>query len=241
MTTVIPLSKFTFLNYATPAPPAPPAPPTSLPFTLSTQPVTDLWRKPPNLIASNQPTLYTPLRLSTFVSATASFRAEWKTLYDQAGLVLIFPPSSPPSKTFSTEEPLRLELPDHHPPAWIKSGIEFVNGIPNRGTVSAPFDSWADWSLVPSFDAGLSVAFEREGAVDGGGQLGSSLQIFLVEGKRKTMVREVTWVFEEELVKCDPVVWVGVYLAKPTRDGDGEGQAGRLEVEFERAEVVVRG
>ncbi|KAG0127841.1 hypothetical protein HOY82DRAFT_567087 [Tuber indicum] len=241
MITVIPLSNFTFLNYDTP-----PATPTSLPFTLSTEPVTDLWRKPPNLIASNQPTLYTPLRLSTFVSATASFRADWKALYDQAGLVLIFPPSSPPSKTFSTGGPLRLELPDDHPPAWIKSGIEFVDGVPSRGTVSAPFDSWADWSLVPSSDAGLSVTFEREGAVDGGGQLGSSLQIFLVEGeregeKRKTMVREVTWVFEEELVKCDPVVWVGVYLAKPTRDGDGEGQGGRLEVEFERAEVVVRG
>jgi len=98
---------------------------------------------------------------------------------------------------------------------------------------------------VPSFDAGVSITFEREGAVDGG-QLGSGLQIFLVEGagegeeKRKTMVREVTWVFEEELVKWDPMVWVGVYLAKPTRDGEGSGQGGRLEVEFEKVEVVVR-
>ena len=96
---------------------------------------------------------------------------------------------------------------------------------------------------MPSFDAGVSITFEREGAVDGG-ELGSSLQIFLVEGeegeKRKTMVREVTWVFGEELVKWDPVVWVGVYLAKPTRDGDGDGQGGRLEVEFEGLEVVVR-
>ena len=93
---------------------------------------------------------------------------------------------------------------------------------------------------MPSFDAGVSITFEREGAVDGG-QLGSGLQIFLVEGeKRKTMVREVTWVFEEELVKWDPVVWVGVNLAKLTRDGEGSGQGGRLEVEFEKVEVVVR-
>ncbi|CUS15014.1 unnamed protein product [Tuber aestivum] len=233
MATVIPLSNFTFLNYAKPTPTLP----TSLPFTLSTEPVTDLWRKPSNLIASNQPTLYTPLLLSTFVSATASFRADWKTLYDQAGLILIFPHSRPAEA--SAESP--LGLPDEHPPAWIKSGIEFVNGIPNRGTVSAPFNSWADWSLVPSRDAEVSITFEREGAVDGG-QLGTSLQIFLVDGeeKRKTMVREVTWVFEEELVKCGTVVWVGVYLAKPTRDGEGEGQGGRLEVEFESVEVIVR-
>ena len=94
---------------------------------------------------------------------------------------------------------------------------------------------------MPSFDAGLSITFEREGAVNGV-QLGSSLQIFLVEGeeKRKTMVREITWVFEEELVKCDPVVWVGVYLAKPTRDGPEDGQEGRLDVEFEGLEIVVR-
>ncbi|PWW77863.1 hypothetical protein C7212DRAFT_101235, partial [Tuber magnatum] len=185
------------------------------PFTLSTEPVTDLWRKPPNLIASNQPTLYTPLLLSTFVSATASFRADWKTLYDQAGLIMIFL-RSPPAEA-STKPP--LGLPEDHPPAWIKSGIEFVNGIPNRGTVSAPFNLWADWSLVPNLDAGTSITFEREGAVDGG-QLGSSLQIFLVEGeeKRKTMVREVTWGFAEELVECGTVTWVGVYLAKPTRD-----------------------
>lgn len=232
MTTVIPLSNFTFLNYATPTPPLP----TSLPFTLSTEPVTDLWRKPLDLIASNQSTLYTPLHLSTFVSATASFRADWKTLYDQAGLILLFPQSE------ASPKPL-IELPDDHPPAWIKSGIEFVNGIPNRGTVSAPFNSWADWSLVPSSDVGLSITFEREGAVNGG-QLGSSLQIFLVEGeegaKRKSMVREITWVFEEELVKCDPVIWVGVYLAKPTRDGPEDGQGGRLDVEFEGLEVVVR-
>ena len=46
--------------------------------------------------------------------------------------------------------------------------------------------------------------------------------------------------FEEELVKCDPAIWVGVNLAKPTRDGPEDGQGGRLDVEFEGLEVVVR-
>jgi len=76
---------------------------------------------------------------------------------------------------------------------------------------------------VQSFDVGISIAFEREGVVDRG-QFGSSLRIFLVEGegeKRKTVVREVTWVFERELVKWGPVVWVGICLANPTREGEG--------------------
>ncbi|RPA89089.1 hypothetical protein L873DRAFT_1611696, partial [Choiromyces venosus 120613-1] len=183
------------------------------PFTLSASPITDLWRKPPNLLAANQPTLYTPIKLSTFISATASFRGDWKTLYDQAGLILISPSPLPEAG------PPAVELPAGHPPAWIKSGIEFLDEMPNRGTVSAGFNAWADWSLVPSFEPAATVRFEREG------EGGSSLQIRLVEAdykgvERKTLVREVTWVFEEALVKADPEVWVGVYVAKPTRDAE---------------------
>ena len=133
MTTIIPLSNFTFLNYATPTPLLP----TSLPFTLSTEPVTDLWRKPPNLIASNQPTLYTPLHLSTFVSATASFRADWKTLYDQAGLILLFPHSSssagiagrPPAGVDQVRRRIRQRYPES------RNGfcaVQFVGGLVTR-------------------------------------------------------------------------------------------------------------
>jgi len=109
--------------------------------------------------------------------------------------------------------------------------------------VSALFNSQADWSLVPSFDAGISIVFESEGAVDG--QLRSNLYIiyFLVGAgkreKRKTIVQEVTWRFEEELAKWEPMIWVRVYFANPTRGGLGWA-GGRLKVVFEGVEVVVR-
>jgi len=48
----------------------------------------------PHCLQPTNPLHPTAPIVSTFVSATASFRADWKTLYDQAGLILLFPHSS---------------------------------------------------------------------------------------------------------------------------------------------------
>ena len=153
-----------------------------------------------------------------------SVSAEWKTLYDQGGLCLIFP-----------------QQDKHRKPAqWIKTGIEVYGGIPNVSTVVC--DRWADWSLVPlpASAGGGKVTIEMEREVEDDGQLGSTLVVYLVEGESKRPVREATWVFEgvgkEEKGDQDrPDVWVGVYAAKPTEDK--EDATRELKVIFEGLEI----
>ncbi|KAG6851885.1 hypothetical protein C0991_005244, partial [Blastosporella zonata] len=98
-------------------------PPSSFPFNFTIAPNTDLWLKPapfdapPSslpLISISQPTFYVPLHLSNFVHAMATVSFKPEILYDQAGLVLLFP---------------RDEN------KWIKAGLEFVDGEAKRSTV----------------------------------------------------------------------------------------------------------
>ncbi|KAJ5585426.1 uncharacterized protein N7459_005226 [Penicillium hispanicum] len=86
---------------------------------------------------------------------------------------------------------------------WVKAGIELTHGKPHLSVVAK--DRWADWSLLP---------LVRE--VD------DSLWIYLVEGVQKSPIREVTWLFQEDVQEC----WVGVYAARPSADG------GELPVNF---------
>lgn len=79
------------------------------------------------------------IRSSSFKSARVSASGEWNTLYDQGGLVLVFPPKKPGTQK-----------------RWIKTGIEFYNNKPKMSVVAA--DEWADWSLLP-----LSAGDERAG------------------------------------------------------------------------------
>jgi regulation of enolase protein 1 (concanavalin A-like superfamily) len=87
----------------------------SFPFTLTIPPRTDLWRKPPSTFSATQPTFYTPLPLSALASATVKIALTPELLYDQAGIVLLWP---------------------QRPERWIKAGVEFVGGALKQSVVA---------------------------------------------------------------------------------------------------------
>ncbi|RPB08059.1 hypothetical protein P167DRAFT_494723 [Morchella conica CCBAS932] len=184
----------------------------SIPFTLTATAVTDLWRKPGH-IAHEINSITTSMPLSSFARATATFRTEaFHTLYDQAGLVFLFPPRE-----------------DGHPERWVKAGVEVVGGVPRVSVVAADKASWADWSLAGG-DEGvkkdtMTLEMVREGP--------SLVMNMVGKGEERSAVREVAWVFEGGLVSEGPEISVGVYVAKPTKD---EGSP-ILEVCFEAMKV----
>jgi regulation of enolase protein 1 (concanavalin A-like superfamily) len=196
---------FHYLNFPPNAPH--PVPDANGTFTLHAPAPTDIWRKPPSHDVLNAPIIYKSLPISKFKRARITAIGEWKTLYDQGGLVLVFPSAKNSSGK----------------PHWIKTGIEFYNERPCMSVVAA--SEWADWSLLPLNSADekagkMTVEVERE--QEKGGEWGSVLKIYLLdgEGSSKMPIREITWVFHglderEEM-------WVGVFAAKPTSDERGE-------------------
>ena len=115
---------------------------------------------------------------------------------------------------------------------WIKTGIEFYNGAPNVSTVAC--DRWADWSLSPLPEGdtkGVTIGMERE-VLDGNAT--SVLVVYVIEGYQKRHVREITWVFED-VEESEKECWVGVFVAKPTKDTNAE--EANLEVLFEGLEI----
>ncbi|TDL26133.1 hypothetical protein BD410DRAFT_784174 [Rickenella mellea] len=171
---------------------------------LSAKAPTDYWRKPPSLDVDSAPKSLQTIPAKSFTRARVTVSASWTRLYDQGGLFILFPQSAE-GKQF-----------------WLKTGIEFYNNQPNLSTVAAR--EWADWSLLPLSSNSITVEIERENK-DGMGK-GPSLWIYLVEGNKRTAVREVTWAFEKD----DDDIQVGVYAARPTVEGDAEDA---LEVSFE--------
>ncbi|KAG6828317.1 hypothetical protein H0H92_008380 [Tricholoma furcatifolium] len=200
-------------------------PPTSFPFSFRISPDTDLWLKPVPIgappsasphIANNQPTIYASLPLSSFVRATATISVAPTALYDQTGLVVLYP---------------------HDQRRWIKGGIEYVDGLPKRSVVvaSGPGAS-ADWSVSPPV-SGISdaddsgrvrtiVEFERE-------ETGTGASLLVkIDGEA---VREITWVFAASQ-NPEEEIWVGFYGARPAKP---EGR-GDLEVLVESWDLVVK-
>jgi regulation of enolase protein 1 (concanavalin A-like superfamily) len=140
----------------------------SFPFTLTIPPRTDLWRKPPSTFSATQPTFYTPLPLSALASATVKIALTPELLYDQAGIVLLWP---------------------QRPERWIKAGVEFVGGALKKSVVATGVGGWSDWSVAGSAESGkpVAVSMEREP------ELGSAL-VVRCQGE---VLRECQWVFEE--------------------------------------------
>ncbi|KAG6872447.1 hypothetical protein C0995_009704 [Termitomyces sp. Mi166 len=180
------------------------SPPTSFPFPFSIAPDTDLWLKPapidgpPSslpLISNSQPTFYASVSLSSLIRATTTISFMPEALYDQAGLVLLFPQDK--SK-------------------WIKGGLEYTDGIAKRSVVvTTGQDRGADWSVSPPV-SGTSdttgrvrtvVEFERE-------EEGTGTSLFVrISGE---VVREITWVFSASQ-DPDEDIWIGFYGARPAK------------------------
>jgi len=177
------------------------------PLTLRARPNTDLWRKPPSIDEDNAPVLLTANPVALFHRARVTIKANWTRKYDQGGLV------------FFRQDPIWKR-------PWLKTGIEFFDGRPNFSTVTAQEAS--DWSLIPWGSNTLTVEIERE-KVDEAAGTGSSLWVYLVDGEKRTPVREVTWAFHD--IPVGGMVQVGVYVARPTSKGDSDGEP--LEVSFD--------
>lgn len=216
MQTKIPLSLFSLTNHLSSVPT-----PFSLPLTLTATPVTDLWRKPGLPLAHTFPSFSAAIRLSSFHHARVTFHAPWKTLYDQGGITFVFPPAAHDH--------------DRHPPRWVKAGVEHVGGVPRISIVAADKGSWADWSVAgPPQGTGLGSANVTLEMV----REGPSLVVNLVEAHgARSVLREIAWVFEDELLERDPLVQVGAYAAKPTPEEGDDAHKKGIKVTFEEVEV----
>lgn len=190
-------------------------------FTIKASPNTDIWRKPPSTDVFTAPRgaaadTKTTAPLSSFKSARVSFLLHPKEQYDQAGLVLSL-------KSAGATGP----LPGDSPPKWLKTGVEYYNGVPKAATVAC--DSWADWSLsdVKKGKDGDWVTVLVENGTD---VLGKSFWIYQVVDGEKVPLREVCWVFGHG----DPEKWelsVEAYACRPAKD------AAELVVEFKDLDV----
>ncbi|KAJ5195253.1 uncharacterized protein N7498_008691 [Penicillium cinerascens] len=164
-------------------------------FSIKAHPSTDIWSKPPDTQSFTAPILYQPVPLQSFKRVRVAFNAQWKHKYDQGGLVIV----------------LHKKDGSHK---WVKAGIELTHGKPHLSAVAK--DNWADWSLLPVPSGGGAATLEMVREAD------DSLWIYLVEGVQKSPIREVTWIFQENVQEC----WVGVYAARPATEG------GELKVNF---------
>lgn len=185
---------------------APPSDPSGT-FKISTAPDTDIWRPSPDKDVFNAPGLITRVRTGSFKSFSASVSADWKTLFDQGGILIAFP-----SKAGGTVKDVKR---------WVKAGVEVMNGAPKLGVVGT--DSFSDWSLVPLVEDGPKASFKavREG---------QSLWIYAVKNGEDVPLREITWAFIGDR-DSDAEMWVGVYAAKPTSESHDSKQG--LDVTFE--------
>lgn len=182
----------------------------SQPFTITAEPVTDIWRPNSTSDVFNAPYLYTTLPPADFSSMSVTVSGAWKTQFDQGGVILALP------------------CTDGTPRRWIKAGIEFFEGKPALGVVGT--DRFSDWSLTPMLANETSATFEVE-------RDGREVWVYVRRDGERLALREVTWAFldlsEEEMQSSDVIV--GVYAAKPTKDSENE--SGKIEVTFSDLKV----
>lgn len=168
-----------------------------------TPPKTDIWRPSPTEDVFNAPFMYTSIKSSDFKSLSATVSADWKTLYDQGGLLLVWPAA------------------EQKHSKWVKIGIEYFTGKPLLGVVGC--DRFADWSVCP-----LPIATATHATVEAV-RVNTTLWVYLVFNGERRPLREIKWAFIEEREE-DAEMWVGTYAAKPTPDEE-DAEAG-LEVIF---------
>lgn len=164
------------------------------------------------------PTHSTPIKpLASFKSARLTFNAKWTQQYDQAGLLLALRPrgtdASAPAKK------------------WIKTGLEFYNGVPQLSTVAC--DRFADWSITPLAAIGsttepISLLVERDES-----EHGVSIWVFYLPpgGGKKVDLREICWFYAEEDGEWD--LEVAAFAARPAEETREE-----LKVDFSGLDVT---
>ncbi|CAE6426247.1 unnamed protein product [Rhizoctonia solani] len=191
-----------------------PGSPTTISITADTEitvnalPGTDLWRKPPSTNLVNAPAYVVYRPLKQFKRARVTVSAEWTRPYDHGGLVFYF---NPPGESYRS---------------WMKTGIEMFDGEPHVGTVATPLGGHADLSLVLADGKSVTIEVVAEKP---------SLKLYLIEGEKRMMIRQVTWVFQEGQ---ELLLGVGVFAARPTKlEGEAIGKGEALVVLFKGLEI----
>lgn len=173
-------------------------------FKIFAPPKTDIWRPSPTEDRFDAPFIYTSIKSSNFKQVSATISAEWKTQYDQGGILICWP------------------APEKNHSKWIKTGIEFFNGKPSLSVVGC--DRYSDWSLCLLPIAGaIHATIEAE-------RVGQTLWIYLIFNGERRALREIKWAFLEDR-EAEAEMWVGTYAAKPTPESEGDAETG-IEVIF---------
>lgn len=174
-------------------------------FKVFTPPNTDIWRPSPTEDRFNAPFIYTSIKSSEFKKVSATVSCDWKTLFDQGGLLLVWPAAQ------------------QNQSKWVKFGIEYFTGKPLVGVVGC--DRFSDWSVCP-----LPIATATHATFEAVRE-GTTLWIYLVFNEERRPLREIKWAFLEER-EAEAEMWVAAYAAKPTvEEGDETGEKG-IEVVF---------
>ncbi|EGX95653.1 hypothetical protein CCM_00307 [Cordyceps militaris CM01] len=190
--------------------------------TMHVPPDTDIWRPAADRDNFTAPFLFTTVSASAFASVQVTVTAPWRTLYDQGGLVLAYPPSSGRAAAAAGARS-------------IKAGVEFTDGAPALGVVGT--DILSDWSLSPIVDtarASVTVRIERQG---------TDAWVYVLEnhGRTRRQLRQVTWAFNKDdgqgLASC---IYVGIYGAKPTRESAPADPLTKLPVTFSDFQLNLR-
>ena len=173
-------------------------------FSITAPPKTDIWRPSPTEDHFNAPMMYTSIKSSEFVKASVTISADWKTLYDQGGVVIYWPNAT------------------QNQSKWVKTGIEHFGGKPALSVVGN--DRFSDWSLTPMPMAGATHATIEVQRID------QTLWVYFIFNGEKRALREIKWAFLENR-EADAEMWIGTYAAKPTPESDSDLKTG-IEVIF---------
>ena len=108
-------------------------------FKLATPPGTDIYAAPAHGYVWTSPYLCTKIQTLKFKKARVTVSFNYATIYDQGGLILVFPTKDNPSPDASNAGK------ESSHPQGVKAGFEVNDGRLFASTVAR--ENWADWSL----------------------------------------------------------------------------------------------
>jgi regulation of enolase protein 1 (concanavalin A-like superfamily) len=189
-------------------------------FDLKAKPKTDIYAAPSHGYDFTAPIIYRSFPASDFQSARVTVTMDWQVQFDQGGLVLVFP--SPENNIPDAQSANNMQ--GH--PRWVKAGVEIND---ERAWISVVGrKTWADWSLSAPPPSCLGGAASKIKAKIEFEKHGNALKVYVYDGEKRVMVREVQWVFLDE--QAQATCWLGIYAARPDAKGESNGE---LSIQFE--------
>jgi regulation of enolase protein 1 (concanavalin A-like superfamily) len=182
-------------------------------FDLNAKPDTDIYAAPSHGYHFTAPIIYHSFPASDFQRARVTVSMNWEYQYDQGGLILVFP--SPENSLPDGQSANHLR--GH--PRWVKSGVEINDDRVWISVVGR--ETWADWSLSTPPPACQSDGPSKVKATIEFEKHDNALKVYVLEGEKKLLIREIQWVFLDEQAKG--ICWLGVYAARPDAKREAKG------------------